>query len=669
MLIASLPRRAIYLTGKGQDRKDWIDAKEVDETIAAGKWRFADTGHVKAGELIDQLDSWSPIAREWIAIALAEKEGDFIPQLMAMAKSDSPEARAGACTALGYQGERAAAAVPLLSKSLTDEEPIVCIAAGYALARMQKTASKAVPDMLRAIAFSKEQGPMRPTQQALTYSLGHAGGRTAPLYFKGLLPTLAEDGDPLKETDRKLLYAFVDTITKESSARVRGSGVYVFRHFTRRDVAVKAQAIYDCTRELPMNYAMFGDLPRNYGLEVMARFRIEEGLAICFQTFDLDMWGQGRRILNRLKILQAYGGAARSVLPDVKDLRWKVKNGEYRELLEQTIDLIEKDKNPAETVGLAVLVDQEMVEEKVSKAKNKAARVRACRELMTKYPDNSFLRAACLRRLATMLKADAFDEVLAAIGHSNGQAGIGRLGGGKTIPQLIDRLSKADTRQLREAAGRSLVAACRRSDNVAQSVGPVIAALADTNETTKASLLGVLGRIGGHKALTSLADAAGDDNPRVRQAAFEALGTSRDAKATDTLLKLAGNNADRRSKGQALEACLRRVINERIPSRKGLDVLAKVMTLDGSGRATRMALAELPWSPSIAALHLAQSRLAERGLTEPAAQAAVAIIKAMDLKSDNQRRSAVAALKEVAKVTKNEETAAAAKGLLAELGQ
>jgi len=669
VLMACLPRRAIHLTGKGQDRKGWIDAKEVEETIAAGKWRFADTAHISARELIGQLDSWSPIAREWIAKALAEKEGNFIPQLMAMAKSDKPEARAGACAALGYQGERAADAVPVLSKSLTDKESIVCIAAGYALARLEKTARKAVPDMLSAIAFSKEKGLMRPIQQALAYSLGYPGGRSAPLYFKGLLPTLAEDGDPLKDVDRKLLYAFVDEISKDPSARVRGCGVYVFTHFTRKDVAVKAQAIYDCSRELAPNYAMFGDLPRNFGLEVMARFRIEEGLALCFQTLDLSMWGQGRRIENRLRILQTYGGAARSVLPDVKDLRWKVKSGEHRELLEQTIALIEKDKDPAETVGLAVLVDQEMVEEKVSKAKTTKERVRVCRELMTKYPDNTFLRTACLRRLAGLLKADAFDELLAAIGRSNPQAGIGRLGGEKTIPQLIDHLSKTDSKQLRKAAERSLVAACRRPDNVEGPVGAVIAAMADADEKTRVSLLGVLGRIGGNKALTSLADAAGDDNSRVRQATFEALGTSADPKATDTLLDLAGKNANRRIKGEALAACLRRVMNERVPSRKGLAVLAKIMTLDGSGKVTRMALAELPWSPSIAALRLAQSRLAEKGLSEPAAQAAVAIIQAMDVKDDHQRRAAVAAMKEVTKVTTNEETAAAAKALLAKLGQ
>ncbi len=660
VLIASLPRRAIYLTGKQQDHKDWIDAKEVEEAVAAGKWRFADTGHMRAKELIDRLGSWSPIAREWLAMALAERKGDFIPRLMAMAKSDRPEARAGACTALGYQGERAADAVPVLSKALTDEASIVCIAAGYALARLEKTARKAVPDMLRAVAYSKEQGLMRPTQQALAYSIGYPGGRYAPLYFKGLLPTLAADGDPLEDVDRELLYAFVKEISKDSSARVRGCGAYVFKHFTRKDTAVMAQYIYDCTRELAPNYAMFGDLPRNFGLELMARYRIEDGLALCFETLDLGMWGAGTRIPNRLKTLQAYGGAAGSALPEVKDLRWSVKAGEYRELLEQTIDLIEKDKNPAKTVGLAVLVDQEMVEKEVSKAPSKAQRISVCRGLMKKYPDNTFLQTACLRRLATMLDADALARLQAAVGRSDSE---------KTTAQLVDHLSKADSKQLRQAAERSLVAACRRSKDAKQSVEPVIAAMADTDETTRVSLLSVLGRIGGSKALACITGAAGDDDPRVARAAFEALGTSPDPKATLALLGFADDGADRRLKGQALEACLRRVVNERAPSDKGLGLLARIMTLDGSGRVTRMALAELPWSPSIAALRLAQSRLAEKGLGEPAAQSCLGIIQAMNLKDAKQRRAAAAAVKEVVKVTKDEQTATAARQLLSKLGQ
>ena len=402
VLTACLPRRAIHLTGKGQDRKHGLDAKAAAQTIAAGRWRFADTGGMSADELIDALDCWSPIGREWIAKALAEKEGDFIARLTAMARSGSPEARAGACAALGHQGQRAAAAVGVLSKAIDDPEPVVSIAAGYALARLEKAARPAVPTMLRAIADSNEPGPMRPRQQALAYSVGYPGGRYAPLYFQGLLPTLAADGDPIQGVNRELLYAYVRKIARDPSARVRGCGVYVFRHFTRRDLAEMAQVVYDCSRELPGNYAMFGDMPRNYGMELLARFRVAEGLAVCMQTFELDRWGLSVRFGNRLRVLQAYGAAAKPYLPQLREMRSRFKAGEQRELLEQTLAAVEKDNGSAETVELAALVDEELLAGRLAHAKNRAERVKICRGLIAAHPERSFLRTACLRRLEAL---------------------------------------------------------------------------------------------------------------------------------------------------------------------------------------------------------------------------------------------------------------------------
>ena len=86
------------------------------------------------------------MGREWLAKHLGTKEGNHTPRLMKLLKSEKAEARAGACSALGYQGEKAGAAVGLLAKSLTDE-PIVAIPASYALARISKPAAKVMPEI------------------------------------------------------------------------------------------------------------------------------------------------------------------------------------------------------------------------------------------------------------------------------------------------------------------------------------------------------------------------------------------------------------------------------------------------------------------------------------------------------------------------------------------
>ncbi|MFT6499791.1 MAG: hypothetical protein ACJAT6_001928, partial [Akkermansiaceae bacterium] len=160
IMIATLPRRAIHLTGKGQNESIFIGAKEVKETIRSGRWRLTNTDKMTPDEIIAGLDDWSPAAREWAAKALAEKKGDFTSKLLELLQNGNPAARAGACTALGHCGERSTRAIPEISKALNDREDRVAIAAGYALARLGKTAEKALPDLMRALILCSENGSL-----------------------------------------------------------------------------------------------------------------------------------------------------------------------------------------------------------------------------------------------------------------------------------------------------------------------------------------------------------------------------------------------------------------------------------------------------------------------------------------------------------------------------
>jgi len=454
VLMMTSPRRAIYLTGKDEDPKLWLNDKQVEEAVEAGHWRFADTEGISADELIARLDNWSPIAREWIAIALGKKQGDFVPRLLELLQSDKPEARAGACAALGYQGERAARAVPAVARALHDEEPIVRIAAGYALARMQEPARRAVPDMLQAVLATGEPGPMRPTQQALAYSLGYAPGKYAPLYFSGVLPNLSGDGDPFEGVDRQLVREAVATLLKDPSGRVRGCGAYALKFFTREDLAVLAQPIYDAILTPAPNYAMFDDDPRKHGLDLFVRLGIAEGVPLCLETMEPDRWGHHVRVTHRLQTLRRYGAAARPLLPQLELLRWEVKSAEYRRLLEEAIQAVETDHTAPALVSLHTLVDERLAGDLAqagerAQARDDAQRVRLCRDLMREHADDGFYQAAGLRQLVALLGPDAFDDIAAALGHSRAElrrsaVKLGaELPGEKITRRWIDELSRA----------------------------------------------------------------------------------------------------------------------------------------------------------------------------------------------------------------------------------
>jgi len=418
VLANALPLRKIHITGKGLGPNTWLDDAEVKEAVDAGRWRWADYDRMGADELIERLDCWSPAGREWIAEALGEKEGNFVPRLLKMLASDDSHRRAGACTALGYQRQRAASAVPALSKALSDTDSTVRVVASYALMRIGEPARKAVPDMLRAVLATREQESMRPTQQAVAYCLGHKGGGTAPLYFTGMFASWPEGENPLEGLDRQLLVPAITKLMKHPSARVRGCAAYAFRYLRADDIATMAQGIYDVSSILAPSFAMFNDLPRNHGLDLMAKHRFAEGIPLCLDTLDTDMWGKQVRFPNRFGVLKEYGGAAKSVLPRLKELRWLLRTYENRSLLEETIKAIESDKSPAKLTSLAALVDGRLARELAS-AKSKQQRVGLCRKLMDDHPKDYFLQAAGLRQLVSMLGPAALDDVLAAVGNSD----------------------------------------------------------------------------------------------------------------------------------------------------------------------------------------------------------------------------------------------------------
>lgn len=418
VLIATLPRRAIYLTGKGQAKKEWLKKKEVTETIESGRWRLAETEDMSGDDLFAKLDSWSPIAREWIAMKLAEKEG-LVPRLLRMLEDESPEARAGACATLGYLGERAAVAVPRLAKALTDEESIVCMSAAYALARIGKPSREAIPDLLRAVLDLREPEQMKPRQQALAYSFGYASGRYAPLYFDGILPQVAKDENPLDGVDRKLLYSAMTQMLNDSSGRTRGSAAYALKFFNRRDVAAMAQQIHDAIKTVAMNYRMMDDGPRFRSLELMARFKIKEGIPLCFETFDFKRWGSVMRVPARFQVLQAYGGNAKPWLPQLRDMRSRWKQGEHRDMLEKTIQVIEQADDPPSMISLHDLVDERLAGD-LSAARDDKERVALCRRLMTQRPEDYFYQAAGLRTLVSIQGAEALgDYVMPALSSPN----------------------------------------------------------------------------------------------------------------------------------------------------------------------------------------------------------------------------------------------------------
>ena len=518
----AMPLRKIHLTGKGATPGFHLNDAEVTEAIDSGRWRLADYDRISADELIARLDCWSTAGREWIAEGLGAKKDNVVPKLVAMLKSPDPRKRAGACTALGYQGTRAAPAVQAVAKALTDKDSTVRVAASYALMRIGQPARKAVPDMLKAVLATEETQSMRPTQMAVAYSLGHNPSGTAPLYFKGMFPSCAEGENPLAGMDRDLLYPALRRLLRHNSARVRGCGAYAFKYLTAEDVGILAQDIYDASRNVAINFPMFGDTPRQHGLDLMARFRFREGVTLCLESMDVRSWGGKNRFGHRFNTLQEYRGAARSVLPMLKELRPHFRTGEHRALLEKTIRVIENDANPPKLTSIDDLVDRRLARQ-LAPATSKQKRVELCRKIMNDRPRDYFLQAAVLRQLVAMLQAGAFDDILAAVGRPD------------------DRLRAAAVKLATELPGKDMTA--RWAKQLPAARGRKLAGIIE-----------ILARRGDAKMLPLAAGFLKHAEPAVRLAAIEAVGALGGRKALGLLLDTLGNAEADQERASAVDA-------------------------------------------------------------------------------------------------------------------
>ncbi len=97
---------------------------------------------------------------------------------------------------------------------------------------------------------------------------------------------------------------------------------------------------------------MFADGIRLSGLEILAKHRIKEGLPQCVSLMDPGRWGLKNRVARCLKVLRTYGGAAKSVIPKLRELekellsrRWKPD--QIKSLnIPAMITEIESDKDP-----------------------------------------------------------------------------------------------------------------------------------------------------------------------------------------------------------------------------------------------------------------------------------------------------------------------------------
>ncbi|HEX7900555.1 MAG TPA: DUF6288 domain-containing protein [Planctomycetota bacterium] len=338
LLAYAQPLKKTVLTGKRPGLLPALETSAVDALIADGRgWSNKDRhgayDRLEEKELLHRLGSWSPIVRERAAMALARRKSDVLPALIEMLRSSRVESGLGACAALAEFKAAAAAAVPALRESLNHPDLWLRVQAAEALAAIGPAAMAALPDLLRKIARAPTpEDPRGMEQRFLCFALFDRRG--------GLLKGAMEG------VDRDLLREAVRAGLQNEDGRARGSLGVLFSRLSFEEIKPLLPAIHQAIVEPAPSGEMFADGVRLAGLDVLSKHRIREGIPLCLDILEIDRWGKQDRIKGALKSLEAYGAAAKPMLPRLrqleKDLLAHREAKNLKPLIEQARELLRK---------------------------------------------------------------------------------------------------------------------------------------------------------------------------------------------------------------------------------------------------------------------------------------------------------------------------------------
>ena len=337
--------RHTFFTGRKKNIVRDLTRKEAEQIIADGQplsepWRG--TQSLSDKQVLEKLGSWSPIIREKMAKELKERNGKFVPTLTKMLKSDSLDARRGACTALALQGKKAAPAVKLLRRALSDEDMWVRVLAAKAISQAGQSGRVAIPQLLQMLTENdRENDPRQMEQRYLTQIVFDSKS--------GMLKKYLQDVEP------KALYAAVEAGLQNEDGNSRQSIASVYKNLSYEELKPLLPAIEQATRVAAPSGVMFSHKIRVSGVELFSKHRIKEGMQLCIDVMAIDQWNSAARISQCLKALGNYGGNAKPILPQLIPVRERLVKGASKgnskakkqlQLLDETVAKIRNDKNP-----------------------------------------------------------------------------------------------------------------------------------------------------------------------------------------------------------------------------------------------------------------------------------------------------------------------------------
>jgi HEAT repeat protein len=271
------------------------------------------------------------------------------------------------------------------------------------------------------------------------------------------------------------------------------------------------------------------------------------------------------------------------------------------------------------------------------------------------------LRVELIHALRARWYRPAVPALLAQAGYEDEQVRIaalqalGALSAEGDAPALVKLLVEAQPESVQTAAEDAVVAVCTtRIKDADARAQPVLAAWEPAGPAVRASLVRVLGRVGGSAALKTIRLARESDNADLADAAARALAKWPGVEVLDDLLDLARHSDNKTHRVLALQGYVRLLglPSERDPQ-DTLEMYQTAMSLAERAEERKLVLGGLA-----AVRHLEALRMAEQYLedAELRAEAEAAVVAVAQLVGALHRPEALAAVEKVIAHTANDTT-------------
>jgi HEAT repeat protein len=237
-----------------------------------------------------------------------------------------------------------------------------------------------------------------------------------------------------------------------------------------------------------------------------------------------------------------------------------------------------------------------------------------------------------LIEVAGLRRMNVAPELVKALGHSDAATrnaaiiALGATAGPKEVAVLISQLTNAKGAADAERAERALQAACIRMPDREATAAELAAAMPRASTATKASLLRIVGAMGGPKALETIAAAVKVGDAELQDVGTRVLGEWMAVDAAPVLLAIAKDSSpENKYRTRALRGYLRIARQMKMPDAERLKMCRQGLALAERDEERALALDALKRCPSAESVELASSLLSDKELRDRAVETAVFI--------------------------------------------